>query len=72
MKKTKEKLTKQGVRDLNTKQRNGRATQECDHLAGPQESLGNKLEYDPDLGHEVMVESIGARCLYCKAVLHSY
>lgn len=64
------KLTKQGLRDLNARQFNGRQLpSRCvPHVPGPLERLGTRLRKTP-LGSIEETDEYGCRCIKCGEVV---
>jgi hypothetical protein len=59
------KLTRQGVRDLGSRNVNGHRARPHRHFYGPVEVVGRSIEYDPEYGMEVIVPVYGRSCIHC-------
>lgn len=58
-----DRLTKQGMRDLNAAGHNGRVG--CRHWFGALVQIGTRWAVDPDYGDEYEEPVYGQKCLWC-------
>lgn len=66
------KVTRQGVRDLNTQGVNGHRTRRCRHFYGPLRVVDHEWALDPESFQYYQRKIYGRSCLHCGEISSSH